>query len=169
MNFLFQAKDSWRRPQVSFVNAPAVTCTTNLVLGTGNNLVCSPETRHCCPFLLSGVVCGLGYRISFLIRDFGKSLGAGQVTGAVVPFWPELLQSFPWLCWCNSPVVLPLVLPVSHAGHCAAHAEQVCFVVSVVFVTECIDRVLKCQPTCRAIPVKICWRGEKRGFVVFLF
>lgn len=32
MNFLFQAKRSWRRPQVSFSNVPAVTSTTHLVL-----------------------------------------------------------------------------------------------------------------------------------------
>lgn len=76
MNFLFQAKDSWRRPQVSFANVPAVTCTTNLVLWTRTNLVCSPDTRHCFPFLLSGVVCGLGYRLSFLIRDFWEKLGS---------------------------------------------------------------------------------------------
>lgn len=38
-----------------------------------NNLVCSLETGHCCPFLLSGVVCHLEYSLSFLICDLVKA------------------------------------------------------------------------------------------------
>lgn len=76
MNFFFQAKRCWRRPQVSLMNVIAITSTTKLAL-----------TKHFWPFLLSEeVVCGL-----VLICNFLKSWRTEQVSGSVVPHWPELL------------------------------------------------------------------------------
>lgn len=77
MNFLFQAKRCWRRPQVSLTNVLAVTSTTKLVLQAENNLACFTENKHFCPFLLSEVVCGLGRKLSFLIDNLLKSWGTG--------------------------------------------------------------------------------------------
>lgn len=61
-----------------------------------------------------------------------EKLENGWVSGSAVPSWPELLWFFPRFRCCHPGFVLPLVLVASYTRQRATHAEEVCFVVSIV-------------------------------------